>query len=249
MQGQHSHSAVPGVGIHGVHRQIVGDGDAVKATFFPQNFVNGRGQGRRQLRVHAVDDVVAHQHERSSSLDPRLEGQQVGSLKGLHRPLIYGDAGVGVCVAAIAGEVLQHRQRAALRHGRHHQPHIIRRHVRVLPQRPVIDEILRVSGHVAHRRKIHVDPQRPQLPASGVRIPENFLNAADVVQLLRRFEGFREEVRVSAGPCDGAALLVASNKQGDSGRILVALDFLDELLPCQPTVAVLVVPSEQQIAS
>ena len=156
---------------------------------------------------------------------------------------------MGVCVAAIAGEVLQYRQRTALCHGRHHQPHIIRRHVRVLPQRPVIDEILRVSGHVAHRREIHVDPQRPQFPASGVRIPENFFNAADVVQLLRRFEGFREEVRVSAGPGDGAALLVASNKQGDSGRILVALDFLDELLPCQPAVAVLVVPSEQQIAS
>ena len=249
MQGQHSYSAVLGVGLHGVHRQIVGDGDAVKAAFFPQNFVNGRGEGRRQLRVHAVDDVVAHQHKRSPGFDPRLEGQQVGSLKGLHRPLIHGDAGVGVCVITVAGEVLQYRQRTALCHGRHHQPHIIRRHVRVLPQRPVIDEILRVSGHVAHRREIHVDPQRPQLPASGVRIPENFFNAADVVQLLRRFEGFREEVRVPAGPGDSAALLVASNKQGDSGRILVALDFLDELLPCQPAVAVLVVPAKQQIAS
>ena len=74
-------------------------------------------------------------------------------------------------------------------------------------------------------------------------------NAADVIQLLWRFEGFGEEVRVPAGPGDGAALLVASNKQGDSGRILVALDFLDELLPCQPAVAVLVVPAKQQIAS
>ena len=211
--------------------------------------MNGRGEGRRQLRVHAVDDVVAHQHKRSPGFDPRLEGQQVGSLKGLHRPLIHGDAGVGVCVITVAGEVLQYRQRTALCHGRHHQPHIIRCHVRVLPQRPVIDEILRVSGHVAHRREIHVDPQCPQLPASGVRIPENFLNAADVIQLLWRFEGFGEEVRVPTGPGDGAALLVTANKEGNGRRLLIALNFLDELLPRQPTVAVLVVSSEQQIAS
>ena len=84
-----------------------------------RDLVDGGRQGGGEARIHAIDDIVAHQHKGGVRFDACLKGQQVGVFKGFHGPVIHGDAGVGVGVVSIAGEVLQHGHFSGVAHGQH----------------------------------------------------------------------------------------------------------------------------------
>ena len=214
-----------------------------------------RGQGGGELRVHGLHDVVGHQHRGVSGLDSRLERQEVAALKGLQAPGVQGDAGVGVRVVPVAGEVLQNAADPALPHGRDHIGDIVRGGRRVLAQGPVEDEVAGVRGHVRHRGQVHVDAQGQQggILFPGVGGKGVALAGGGEQQLLGGGEGPVKEIGIPAGPGDGAPLLVGADQQGDAGvggrGVLIAGDGPCHLFLCQPGAAgVLEVPAKEDVA-
>ena len=86
----------------------------------------------------------------------------------------------------------------------------------------------------------------PKLFAQPLPSPQE-LYAARGIQLLRRGQRLREELRVAARSRHRAALLVAADEERKLRRGLIALELRRQLLRAQPAaVCVLVVPSEEQ---
>ena len=106
LNGQHGGAAVLRVGFDGIHREIVRHDDAGEAERVAQQRVDLRRKGRGIRAVHALDDVVAHEHERRARGDAGFKGDEVGLFKRSVRARVERDARVRVGVVAVAGEVL-----------------------------------------------------------------------------------------------------------------------------------------------
>ena len=161
---------------------------------------------------------MGDQHRRSalSGFDADREGEKVAFFKGLQGPLVHGDAGVGVHIVPVAGEVLQYRQRTALCHG------------------PVIDEVGRVGRDVCHGGQIHVDPQGFQQGAFLLGVGYHGLHTALGVEGLRRLIFGAAQMGIGADPDNGAALLVHADQQRDAAvfrcGVLIAPEGLDHIV-------------------
>ena len=209
--------------------------------------MHGGGEGRRQRSVHALHHVVAHEHERRARRNARLKGQKIALLKGLIGPLVDGDARVRVGVVPVAGEVLEDRRHPRVPDRADRRRHKFARRRGVSAERARVDEVARVGGYVAHRRKVHVDAERQKLLVIVQRLRGKTVHAARGIQLLRRGQRLREELRVAARARYRAALLVAADEERNVRRGLIALELRRQILRAQPAaVRVLVVPSEEQ---
>ena len=190
------------------------------------------GQGGGEVCVHAFHNVVGDQHggSVSAALKPGGEGEKVPVHKVLVGALVQGDAGVGVGVVTVAGKVLQHAAHAVSGHLAGDSGDIVRRGLGVLAKGAVENKIAGAGGDVRHRRQVHVEAQSAQqhILLPGVR--QDAFHAAQGVQSLGRSKFFTAKVRIGADTHYGAALLVHADQQGDSGRVLIALDGLDEFV-------------------
>ncbi|MPM33074.1 hypothetical protein SDC9_79641 [bioreactor metagenome] len=124
--------------------------------------MDGGGEGGGQVRVHTFDDVVGNEHraQNPAALQPCGKGKKIRAFKGFQRPLVHGNAGVGVLIVPVAGEVLENTAHGVGCHGLRHRGHIVPGLDCVLPKRAVIDEVPGVIGHIRHRGQIHVEAQR-----------------------------------------------------------------------------------------
>ena len=86
---------------------------------------------------------MAHKHGGGavSGGNPGGEGEKVALLEALQTPLVHGDAGVGVHVVAVAGEVLEDAAHAVGGHLGHHGGHAVGVACRILAEGPVVDKI------------------------------------------------------------------------------------------------------------
>ena len=203
-----------------------------------------RGEGGGGSFIHGGDDVVGHQDHVRPSVDPRLEGEKVGGQEGVVGAVVIGHAGVGVGVVPVAWEVLEHAAHALLRHGFHHRRDVLGGLLGVPAQSPVIDEVRRVLGDVAHRGEIDVDAQTFQEPAFLLGVAAHQLQSPLAVQGLGGAEGGGAQVGIAAHPVDGATLLVHGDQQGNLGGVLAALDVCGHLFRR----LVLEVPAEEDVA-
>ena len=114
------------------------------------------------------------------------------------RPLVDGDARVRVGVVPVAGEVLEDRRHPRVPDRADRRRHKFARRRGVSAERARVDKVARVGGYVAHRRKVHVDAERQKLLVIVQRLRGKTVHAARGIQLLRRGQRLREELRVAA---------------------------------------------------
>ena len=124
-----------------------------------QLLVPGGGEGSGVGAVKAGDNVVADQHERRARADAGGKRQIILRKKLLVGTLIDRDARVGVGIAAVAGKVLEDACDARIAHRGNDLRNIVCGRLRVLSEAALIDKILRVCRNIAHRRKVHRNPE------------------------------------------------------------------------------------------
>ena len=203
-----------------------------------------RGQGSREVGVHAGDYVMTNENAVRPGGDPCLKGQKIGRYKGFIAALVLSDAGVGVHIVAIAGEMLEGAAHAASFHGRNYRLNIGAGCRRVLTEGTGIDKVAGVGGQIAHRRQIYVKAQVLEKDALFPGVPSHIVQPALGEQILRGGKPFAAKGRKPADTGNRAALFVHADEKGDVCCRLIAFDFRFQRIRCFP----LHIVCEQNIA-
>jgi len=135
------------------------------------------------------------------------------------------NAGVGIGIVPIAGEMLQHTGHPLPGHGLHHFAGICCRLLRPLAQGARIDKIAFLRAYIAHGRKVHIDAKAAQKSAFFQGVPPHGRQPVRLIQLLGRRKRRGAECGKAADAVDGAALFIYADKQRHCGRRLIAGNF------------------------
>ena len=201
---------------HALHRQRVGDDDAVVAEALTQQAGDDRlgERGGVARRVERGDDDVGGHDRVDALVDGRGERRLVDRLPLLAGVVDHGDAGVAVDRGvAVAREVLGRGGDASgprLLVAAHLRAHHVAHQAGVGREAADADHrVLRVDVHVGVGRVVGVDADRPQLAAGDVGSDPGVAGAAAGAEghAPRQLSGRR------ADPDDHAHLLVGAHQQ------------------------------------
>ncbi len=189
----------------------------------------GRRQGSGLSAVQTGHDVVGYHHASGAVIDPPGKGKQVPGAEGFQRPQVCDHSRVGVPVVPIAGEMLEHTAHAVLLIERRLPGRVVRRDLRGLAQGAGVHKVGGIQGHIAHRGKIHIDPQAGEEVYLFLLGLQHVGHPTGGIKVTGRSKGCRAQLGIGADPYHGAALLIHSDEQGDPGGVLAASDLLPHL--------------------
>ena len=92
---------------NGLHDEIIGDDDAVKAHFSPEISVDARGEGSWILGIQSFYDGVADENGISTGFDAGSKGNQIIEFQLCETATVGGHTDVGIGIVAIARKMLQ----------------------------------------------------------------------------------------------------------------------------------------------